>query len=57
MVPSGADCADNEGWHYNDAANPTRVVACPNTCARTQGAGSASIDLLFGCATEQLQLF
>jgi hypothetical protein len=50
--PTAAECADREGWHYDDEANPTRVVACPATCARIQAAASAEVTVLFGCETQ-----
>jgi len=47
------DCAGiADGWHYDDPLAPTRVVACPQTCAALQGLADARVDLLFGCATE-----
>ncbi len=50
-APSAADCADQQGWHYDDETNPTRVVACPATCTRIQAAQNANVDILFGCET------
>jgi len=49
-----AECADRDGWHYDDEAAPTRVVACPASCTRIQAANAASVDILFGCATTPL---
>jgi hypothetical protein len=48
---SAADCADLNAWHYDDEANPARVVACPATCSRMQAAQNANVDILFGCET------
>ena len=48
------ECGDRDGWHYDDEAAPTRVVACPASCTRIQAANAASVDILFGCATTPL---
>jgi hypothetical protein len=51
-IPTGKTCDDRGGWHYDDDAKPTRVIACPASCKRIQSVGSkARIDLLFGCDT------
>lgn len=50
-VPSSAECGAQGGWFYNDVANPTRVLACPTTCATIQNDPGAQIDVLFGCKT------
>ena len=49
------ECADREGWHYDNENAPTRVHACPATCTKIQAAKMASIDILFGCATSVLR--
>lgn len=57
-LPKAADmagCGDMQGWYYDDASNPRKVVACPATCGRIQAANAAKIDLLFGCETVVLQ--
>jgi hypothetical protein len=44
-------CGDQDGWHYDDEAIPTKVVACPATCTRIQAAQNATVQLQFGCET------
>jgi hypothetical protein len=42
------------GWHYDDAAAPTRVILCPASCdfARAETTTSAGgLDVLFGCTS------
>lgn len=46
-----AACGGDEGWHYDNNAAPTKVIACPATCTRLQADESAKIDVLFGCET------
>ncbi len=50
-VGSAADCAMFDlGWHYDDANNPKRILACPDTCSKLQQGGAMSkIDVLLGC--------
>jgi len=52
-VPDLEHCADN-GWYYDDAAAPTRLIACQQTCDAIQSAGHTSIDILLGCATKEI---
>lgn len=50
-VASAAECAMfSEGWYYDDPANPTKIIACPQTCTQIQqGAQGSKVDALFGC--------
>lgn len=50
-VADASTCGSLEGWHYDDEADPTKVVVCASTCARIQAATEARVDLLFGCET------
>jgi hypothetical protein len=48
-----SECTDKFlGWHYDDPATPTRIIACPTTCPVIQGDVNAQVDVLFGCAKE-----
>ena len=44
-------CAGGTGWKYDDATNPTRVLACDSTCDQIKAA-SGKVDIVFGCATK-----
>jgi hypothetical protein len=52
-VPSAAACPTfAHGWYYDNANNPTRILACPQTCTEIQAGGvDAKVDVLFGCKT------
>ncbi|MFC1642046.1 hypothetical protein ACFL5O_05065 [Myxococcota bacterium] len=51
-VPSAAACSEfSGGWHFDDEAAPTKVVACPETCAFIQAQPDSRVDLAFGCKT------
>ena len=44
-------CANGQGWHYDDAHNPTKVELCTTTCTTVQQDKGAVVDILFGCQT------
>ena len=46
-----ADCSQPNGWHYDNPANPQRIVLCPNTCATAQADQNGKLTLAFGCIT------
>jgi hypothetical protein len=50
-VSSAAACGaeTKSSWHYDNAAAPTKVVLCPETCSRVSAATDARIDTVFGC--------
>lgn len=45
---SRAECATSKagGWYYDNPANPTKIIACPCTCASL---AAGSIDIRLGC--------
>jgi hypothetical protein len=49
------DACEEDGWHFDDADNPTRILACPETCAVIEALPDAKIDILLGCATIALE--
>jgi len=53
-VPAAAACSMfAHGWHYDNPSNPTKIVACPQTCTEMQAGGAtAKVDVLFGCKTK-----
>jgi hypothetical protein len=51
-VDSADQCAAvPDGWYYDDPANPTMIVMCPQTCETAQVSKNGSISIAFGCAT------
>ena len=51
-VDNAAACAGViDGWYYDNPADPTLIIACPQTCERFQDLETATIDIRFGCAT------
>jgi hypothetical protein len=53
QVPSSSACAER-GWYYDDPSAPTRLIACPQTCAALRATAQARVDVLLGCATAPL---
>jgi hypothetical protein len=49
-VVSGGDCDPSVGgWFYDDPSKPTRIIACPATCASIAAMEGAAVEVLFGC--------
>lgn len=47
-LPHDATCA-GPGWHYDDLANPTKVILCPATCSTIMADAKGQVELLVGC--------
>ena len=52
-VPSTDRCVNN-GWHYDNNDAPTRLLACPETCDAIKDDAHSAIEILLGCATDEL---
>jgi hypothetical protein len=48
---SSKDACVANAWYYDNEDQPTRLVACDQTCSAIEGLSSAQIDILLGCAT------
>jgi hypothetical protein len=46
-----AQCT-GEGWHYDNANNPSRILLCPSTCDGVMKDPGAKIEVFFGCAVK-----
>lgn len=56
-VKTKDDCDPQKGgWYYNNPGNPSAIIACPSTCTNIQADNMGKIDVLFGCATETIDL-
>jgi hypothetical protein len=53
--PDPDDCDETRGgWYYDvapGAGTPSKIVACPASCARFQNAANGSVSIALGCAT------
>jgi Mg-chelatase subunit ChlD len=50
IVPQNQSC-NGEGWYYDDPANPSEIILCPDTCATLKSDWDAALRILLGCAT------
>ncbi len=50
-VATAADCskAETNGWYFDDANAPKKVVLCPKTCEKVKSTDDGKIDVVFGC--------
>jgi hypothetical protein len=50
---SEADCetSTKKGWYYDDPINPTKIIACPDTCTFFQSDPDGSVAIQLGCET------
>lgn len=44
------DCANPNGWHYDNAATPKEVVMCRASCDTLKADRGGKLDIVFGCA-------
>jgi hypothetical protein len=45
------NCANGKGWHYDNAASPTKVLICPDSCNTLLANANGKISIVFGCRT------
>jgi len=50
-VSSAAACGAEDGWYYNDNANPTQIILCDASCDKVSADDSGTISIVLGCAT------
>ena len=46
-------CMTGQGWRYDDATNPTEIIACDATCSDIKTKGG-KVDVVFGCDTQNV---
>ncbi len=42
-------CGTNDGWYYDNNANPTLIVLCPATCTKVTADKNATIQIKLAC--------
>jgi hypothetical protein len=56
MAESEAACGTaTTAWYYDNPDDPTRIIACPETCAQIKAAELGRIDIVLGCQTILLE--
>lgn len=50
-VATAADCskAEENGWYFDDANAPKKIVLCPKTCEKVKSTDNGKVDVVFGC--------
>jgi hypothetical protein len=48
-VDNEGDCDDNDGWYFDDPADPGSVVLCPTSCEAASSAPDAKLEVILGC--------
>lgn len=48
QVLDAASCA-GLGWYYEDNANPSQILLCPDACTMVQGDGGGEVKIVVGC--------
>jgi hypothetical protein len=52
-VDDPGDCVNvDQGWYYDDPNNPTKLIACEQTCNFITSVEGGVIDIQFGCETK-----
>jgi Mg-chelatase subunit ChlD len=44
-------CASPDGWRYDNAQAPTKILLCQSACDKAKADATAKIDLVLGCQT------
>jgi hypothetical protein len=50
-VAGAADCANRDGWYYDNEAAPTRIIMCDATCNKFSMDAKGKVEIEVGCAT------
>jgi hypothetical protein len=45
----GTECKGDVAWHYDDAAQPTKILLCDDTCATVKADSKAKLGVEFAC--------
>jgi hypothetical protein len=51
-VMSKAQCpANGDGWYYDNAAHPSKIILCDSTCTHLEADSTGEVDITLGCST------
>jgi hypothetical protein len=48
-VDNASSCGRREGWHFDVASDPKRMVLCPTSCGTLQASDTLNAQLFVGC--------
>jgi hypothetical protein len=49
--PDPMGCANSQGWYYDNAQTPTKILLCPQSCNSIKQDFNAKLEILIGCET------
>lgn len=52
ILPYSEDCADKNGWFYDDPNAPTRITLCADSCKLAQNDPEGRLEVVLGCETK-----
>jgi hypothetical protein len=50
----GTACTGDTAWHYDDAAKPTKILLCDDTCSLVKADPMGKVDVVFGCIDREV---
>jgi hypothetical protein len=50
-IPRDDPCTGGTGWHYDNAAEPKRIILCPGTCQQFKQDLTGKVQIELGCKT------
>ena len=56
ILPYSPECADKNGWFYDNAADPTRITLCESSCAIAQDDPEGKLEVVLGCETKSVDV-
>ena len=51
-VPNADACMDLDGWYYDNASAPTRIILCDAACEQVNADSGAQLSIVLGCVSE-----
>lgn len=52
ILPYSDDCADSNGWYYDNPSEPTRITLCAASCTLAQDDPEGRLEVVLGCETQ-----
>lgn len=54
VVKQSPGCEVADAWQYDDAANPKKILLCPEACTKAQASEDSVVNIAFGCETQNV---
>jgi hypothetical protein len=56
VLSYNAECVDGAGWRYDNEDAPSKIELCNTTCETVQSGDNSGVNVLFGCATREIEI-